>query len=147
MARSDVELRNKLGPANIVCARAAQDRRIELVITLLEEDSSREFSLRRMAQLVNLSPTHFSYLFRLQTGMSPGRFLRSLRMHEAAVLLSTTFLSIKEVVARVGFSDDSHFVRDFKRTFGLAPTAYRRKKFDNRSVQIVAPNKNRRLAS
>ena len=46
-------------------------------------------------------------------------------MEKAKHLLETTFLSVKEITYRVGINDDSHFVRDFKKTFGKAPTLYR----------------------
>ena len=47
-------------------------------------------------------------------------------MEGATTLLLDTFLSVKEIIARVGFSDGSHFVRDFKRIYGVTPTEYRK---------------------
>lgn len=47
-------------------------------------------------------------------------------MQDATTLLVTTFLSIKEIIAQVGFKDESHFVRDFKRIYGVTPTEYRK---------------------
>jgi len=47
-------------------------------------------------------------------------------MQDAANLLVATFLSVKEIIARVGFTDESHFVRDFKRIYGVTPTEYRK---------------------
>jgi AraC-like DNA-binding protein len=35
-------------------------------------------------------------------------------------------LSVKEIMNRVGLSDESHFVHEFKKTYGLAPSKYRR---------------------
>ena len=49
-------------------------------------------------------------------------------MKEATVLLSTTFLSVKEIMVRVGFGDESHFVKDFKKIYGITPTEYRKSK-------------------
>jgi AraC-like DNA-binding protein len=46
-------------------------------------------------------------------------------MADAALLLSNTFLGVKEIMVRVGFSDESHFVRDFKRLHHMAPSEYR----------------------
>jgi AraC-like DNA-binding protein len=46
-------------------------------------------------------------------------------MDVAKVLLETTFLSVKEVAAKSGFNDLSHFVRDFKKMNGLTPTDHR----------------------
>ena len=99
--------------------------RVKRVIERMQGDPSRTFSLREMAESVNLSPPYFCYLFKTITGVPPAKYLKSLRMQQAAVLLRTTFLSVKEVVSRVGFTDESHFVRDFKRMFGVTPSEYR----------------------
>jgi transcriptional regulator GlxA family with amidase domain len=46
-------------------------------------------------------------------------------MERARVLLERTFLSVREVMAQVGFRDPSHFSRDFRRFHGIAPSAVR----------------------
>ena len=99
--------------------------RVKRVIELMQGDPSRTFTLGEMAQSVNLSPPYFCYLFKSITGVPPARYLKSLRMQQAATLLTTTFLSVKEIVRRVGCSDESHFVRDFKRMYGVTPSEYR----------------------
>ncbi|HEV2835877.1 MAG TPA: AraC family transcriptional regulator [Pyrinomonadaceae bacterium] len=109
--------------------------RVKRVIELMERDPRRTFSLGDMAQSVNLSPPYFCSLFKSITGVPPGKYLKSLRMQQAATLLDTTFLSVKEVVRRVGCSDESHFVRDFKRIYGVTPSEYR-----NRSVVVAKPS-------
>ncbi len=98
------------------------DQRIERVIALMNDDLRRGFRLSKMAQSVNLSPTRLSYLFKSETGTPPARYLRTLRMHDAAMLLASTFLTVKEIRVRVGFNDESHFVRYFKRSYGMTPT-------------------------
>jgi len=99
--------------------------RVRRVIELMEGDPSRTLSLGEMAESVNLSPPYFCYLFKSVTGVPPARYLKSLRMQQAATLLTSTFLSVKEVVRRVGGTDESHFVRDFKRIYGVTPSEYR----------------------
>ena len=99
--------------------------RVKRVIERMQGDPSRTFSLGEMAQSVNLSPPYFCYLFKTVTGVPPAKYLKTLRMQQAATLLTTTFLSVKEIVSRVGFSDESHFVRDFKRLYGVTPSEYR----------------------
>jgi transcriptional regulator GlxA family with amidase domain len=99
--------------------------RVQRVIELMEKDPSRNFTLGEMAESANLSAPYFCYLFKSMTGMPPARYLKSLRMQQAATLLTTTFLSVKEIVKRVGGNDESHFVRDFKRMYGKTPSAYR----------------------
>src|SRR5215213_854452 len=99
--------------------------RVKRVIELMQGDPSRSFTLGKMAESVNLSPPYFCYLFKTITGVPPAKYLKSLRMQQAATLLTTTFLSVKEIVSRVGFTDESHFVRDFKRLYGVTPSEYR----------------------
>lgn len=103
------------------------DQRVESLIALMKEDPSRPLPLSTMARSVNLSPNRLCCLFKAETGSPPARYLRSMRMRDAATLLVSTFLSVKEIMVRVGFSDESHFVRDFKRINGITPTQYRRR--------------------
>jgi transcriptional regulator GlxA family with amidase domain len=118
-----------------VCATSAtmysfrevnMDPRVLTVIALMKHDPRQALPLSRLAESVNLSPTRLWYLFKAETGSPPGRYLRTLRMEGATTLLLDTFLSVKEIIARVGFSDGSHFVRDFKRIYGVTPTEYRK---------------------
>lgn len=51
--------------------------------------------------------------------------MRLLRVRKAADLLANTFLSVKEVMCEAGLTNQSHFVRVFKREYGLTPTRYR----------------------
>jgi AraC-like DNA-binding protein len=99
--------------------------RVRTVIEQMQGDPSQTLTLGKMAESVNLSPPYFCYLFKTITGVPPAKYLKLLRMQEAAVLLTTTFLSVKEIVRRVGLTDESHFVRDFKRYYGVTPSEYR----------------------
>jgi two-component system response regulator YesN len=101
------------------------DQRVRRVISLMLEDSHRELSLNKMAQSVRLSPWHLCHLFKSETGMTLTRYLKTLRMQRAKHLLESTFLSVKEIMNEVGVSDESHFVRDFKAIYGMAPAQYR----------------------
>lgn len=103
--------------------------RIKRVIEMMHGDPSKSFTLGKMAESVNLSAPYFCYLFKTITGVPPAKYLKALRMQQAATLLTTTFLSVKEIVRRVGLADESHFVRDFKRLYGRTPSEYRSKAF------------------
>ena len=103
------------------------DGRVRKAIALAEEFLHKGWSPARLAELVNLSPSRLHQLFKEETGVPPARYLRRLRMQRARELLETTHLSVKQVMAGVGLTDESHFVRDFKKTFGLTPAGYRRR--------------------
>jgi len=58
-------------------------------------------------------------------GTSPERFLTQVRLERAKHLLETEFLTVKEVMNRVGMSDASFFARCFKAAYGMTPGKYR----------------------
>jgi transcriptional regulator GlxA family with amidase domain len=101
------------------------DKRVETVITQMKSDLHRVPSLRKMARSVNLSTSRFYYLFTAEIKMPPARYLRILRMQVAKELLETTFLSVKEIMVLAGFTDQSHFVRTFKKLYGATPSKHR----------------------
>jgi len=102
------------------------DRRIELVISKLETETSSSWDTATLAAVIGLSPSRFRHLFKQETGTSPAQYLKDIRMRNAEVLLRTTFLSVKEVLKQVGLGSNSHFVSDFRKLHGLTPTAFRR---------------------
>lgn len=101
------------------------DPRVQEVVHLIQKDLSRKVGLNEMAQAVNLSAEHLRQLFKSEIGMTPVQYQKKLRLLEAKRLLESTFLNVQEIMVRVGLGDDSHFVRDFKEAYGLAPAQYR----------------------
>lgn len=91
------------------------DIRVTATINLMHEFLADPLSIRTLARNVNLSPTRLRQLFRKETGQSPMEYLNELRLRKAAQLLSSTFLTVKEVTWRTGIRDASHFVRGFKK--------------------------------
>src|ERR1700746_3721486 len=92
---------------------------------MMREDVSGELCLAEFAQSVNLSVWRLCHIFKTEVGMPPMCYLRVLRMERAKDLLESSFLSVKEIAFRVGLNDESHFVRDFKSTYGSSPACYR----------------------
>jgi AraC family transcriptional regulator of arabinose operon len=101
------------------------DPRVLKIIDTMRSRFQRPLSVSRMAASVNLSPSRFQHLFKVETGATPLSYLKALRIEEARKLLVTTFLTNQEIIARVGIRDDSHFARDFKKAHGLSPGQYR----------------------
>ncbi len=106
-------------------APTPMDPRIWKVEVLVGKNIQRNLHLGDLAAMAGLSVSRMCHLFKSQTGLAPSRFLKVLRMQKAKELLETTSLSVKEITARVGVNDVSHFVRDFERTYRLSPARYR----------------------
>ncbi|NBA94036.1 AraC family transcriptional regulator [Pseudomonas sp. R5(2019)] len=81
-------------------------------------------SLEQLASAVNLSPFHFARVFRRATGMPPHGWLMQQRIAHARGLLGQGCLPL-EVATRLGFADQSHLNRQFKKVYGVSPGVYR----------------------
>ena len=79
-----------------------------------------------LADLVGLSVSAFERKFKKHLRVSPTEYIRRVRIHEAcrSLIHSTTPISV--IAQGCGFSDQSHFTRDFVRVMGTSPAVYRR---------------------
>ena len=85
-----------------------------------------QLSVRRVAEAVNLSPSHFCRLFRSTTGFSPHEYIMLHRIDEAKALLQSTSLSVKEIAFRVGYRSEVNFITAFTEKTGNSPTQFRK---------------------
>jgi AraC-like DNA-binding protein len=83
-------------------------------------------TLEQLAEVAGLSKYHFLRQFSQVVGMTPGAYLRTLRLCHAARKLRTTDLPILDVALSVGFADHPSFSRAFARYMGMTPSEYQR---------------------
>jgi AraC family transcriptional regulator, arabinose operon regulatory protein len=102
------------------------DRRIEVVVMMLERNSHKQIPIREIARLVNLSPGRLAHLFKSEMQLSIQQYLTQVRLAKAKCHLESSFLSIKEIAASVGFSSVTRFVVCFKNFAGATPAHYRK---------------------
>jgi AraC family transcriptional regulator len=81
-------------------------------------------SLAEIALVANLSPYHFSRLFRRSTGESVHQYVIRQRVEAAMRALLDGRLRIAEIAALVGFHDHSHLTRHFSRIYGVPPSFF-----------------------
>lgn len=84
-----------------------------------------DLALTDVAEHVNLSPSHFSTVFRNQTGQTFKEYLTHVRMEKAQTLLKTTSLKAFEIAAAVGYNDAHYFSHAFKKYTGVSPMEFR----------------------
>jgi len=96
-------------------------RQLEHLVEEHLSDSS--FSVAELAEKAAMSNSSLSRYLKRMTGLTPGRFIRDIRLQEAIRLLeSKRYPTIAEVVYAVGFEDVSSFSRLFKKRFGKSPS-------------------------
>ena len=81
--------------------------------------------MTEMARLAGFSSTHFNRQFTFLFGMSPTRFIHSLRVEKARQLLIHTDRAVGEIALDTGYHDQSHFPRHFRRLSGMTPGHFR----------------------
>jgi AraC family transcriptional regulator len=83
-------------------------------------------SLTGLAREVGVHPVHLARTFRAHFGCPIGEYVRQLRIDYACRRLAEGNTPLVEIALAAGFTDQSHFVRTFKRLRGLTPAAFRR---------------------
>ena len=98
-------------------------------ITYIQDNyAKREISVEQVADLFNISVSYYSKLFNESVGKTFPEVINELRLESAKkTLLDDTNISIKQVAAENGFSSVSYFSSQFKKKYGISPTAYRSK--------------------
>ena len=92
---------------------------------LIDDDPAADPSVAELAALAGLSPFHFSRGFREVVGLPPHAYRLHRRVERAKALLAAG-RSSAEVAHSLGFADQSHLIRQFRRQTGLTPAAYAR---------------------
>lgn len=118
------------------------DQRVQRIVLTINENLARESILDELARSVNLSPSRMYHLFKADIGVSTKQYIKMMRMLRAKELLSTSFLSVKEITSMIGAGDESHFVRDFKKGCSLTPTQYRKFHRDDTDTSDAADSAN-----
>lgn len=115
----------ELQSTDAVCVRALRDPQIAAAIGLVHRQRDRAWTVGEVACEVGLSRSAFAARFRHLVGESPKRYITRTRLAHAAALLRNAEVPIAEIAARAGYASEFSFGKAFKRTFGIAPGAYR----------------------
>jgi AraC family transcriptional regulator len=100
--------------------------KLRAVIEYVDEHLDASLTLERMAAVAHLSAYHFARQFKLATGQPPHQYVIARRVERAQQLLQQhRDLSLAEIAACTGFSDQSHFSHHFKRLLGVTPGRFR----------------------
>jgi AraC family transcriptional regulator len=101
--------------------------KLRAVLEHIEEHLDAGLTLEQMAEVAHLSAYHFARQFKATNGVPPHQYVLARRVERAKQLLQQDGdLSLAEIAAGVGFSDQSQFSHHFKRLVGVTPGQFRR---------------------
>jgi AraC family transcriptional regulator len=103
-------------------------------VEYIQDQLNADLTVSGIAQVADMSADHFTKLFKESTGQSPYQYVVKARVRKAKELLTTGKFTISEAAHQVGFVDQSHLTRHFKKVFGLPPKTL----LSRRRPQIVA---------
>ena len=109
-----------------------RDFYIKEAISFIEQNFQNDISVEDIAGFCNLNRSYFGKIFRDTLGKSPQEFLISYRMSKAAELLKLTELSVGDISSAVGYLNQLHFSRAFKKIYGTSPRQWRN---ENKTVK------------
>ena len=87
-----------------------------------------DFNVTMLQEVMSMGNKQLYRKVKALTGSTPVEYIRDLRMHKAAKLLSAGKFSVSEVMYTVGFSNSSYFSKCFSKAFGMTPTEYMKQK-------------------
>jgi AraC-like DNA-binding protein len=95
-------------------------------VAYIDAHYAENISIADIARESGYSESQFRRIFGRVISKSPNNYITTIRLNAARKLLTTTKKSVTEIAAEVGFFDQSHFTRAFKRERGITPGQYRR---------------------
>lgn len=119
-----IELERMSGPED--APDPARQGTARQALTYIEAHALEPLSLAQVAEAVERSSTHLASVMRKETGRTVGQWILEYRMAEARRRLRGTDEQVEVIAERVGYADVTHFIRQFRRTHGQTPAAWRR---------------------
>jgi len=91
----------------------------------IEQHLAEDVSLQTLAEQVYLHPAYLSKVYKLETGEGINNYVQRIRMEKAVQMLKHTEHKIYEIGMRVGLSNATYFIKQFRKDYGMTPQEFR----------------------
>lgn len=105
--------------------RAVRDERVRRAMLLIEQNLANPLAVTEIAERLGITARHLERLFHGELRISPAQYGRQTRLNYGRFLLMQSDRSIRDIALECGFSDSSHFTREFRVAFGYLPSRAR----------------------
>lgn len=102
-----------------------QNVSVGAAVEYMEQHLFENLSVREIAAQIHMSPSHFSRLFRQQTGYAPHEYLVVRRIDHAKYLLCSTGLTVRQIAFQSGYNSEGNFIKSFVDKVGVTPSRFR----------------------
>ncbi|HCA28513.1 MAG TPA: AraC family transcriptional regulator [Ruminococcaceae bacterium] len=97
---------------------------VKFVQKYISENYMKKLSFSELADIVHVSRTYLSSIFKKETGCTFPEYLTNFRVNKAIRIIKSQSLPLFKVAEIVGYSDYAHFCKDFKKQTGFSPKKY-----------------------
>ncbi len=108
------------------CPTSGSSYGVENITEYIDKHLGEKLKVHDIAQQCHLSYSNFAAKFREQYGMSCKEYIERMKLFKAEEYLLFTDLDLAEISRQTGFSDQSHFIRCFKKFRGVTPNQFRK---------------------
>lgn len=98
---------------------------IRSIKSFCEKNYAEPISITMASDMLHVSPSYFSTLFKRETGENFTAYVTNLRLNKARELLISTKRNVSDIAIEVGYSDYYYFTKVFRKYYGITPTQYR----------------------
>lgn len=99
---------------------------VQQIVEWINDNYQSKICLEDITKKFNTNKTTLNLNFKAQMGQTVTTYIISLRMQMACVLLKKTYLTVAEIIERIGYNDEAHFIRAFKKYTGTTPSDFRK---------------------
>jgi two-component system response regulator YesN len=115
-------------------------KEVAYAVQYIHQNFDQDISLKEISEFVQLSPNYLSLLFKKEMNCNLIEFLTNYRVEKAKELMLNTSLKTYEIAENVGISDSAYFSRIFKKSTGVSPIDFRKKKVIGQKAELHADN-------
>lgn len=105
------------------------EENIESAKAYIFNNLDKKITVQGLSSIAQMSPSHFSRVFKSQTGFSPYDYVLTARLNRAKELLQKTDMTISQIAEATGFNSEANFVYFFTGNAGISPGKFRKLKF------------------
>ncbi len=121
LSRSAQSATNRLKASNALHSENEIIRRAQQYISTHIRE---KLSVPTVAKMVDVSPSYLTALFHKNLQISPGEYIRRIKLQESKQMIRENALNFTEIAAALQYSTVHHFSRQFKEKFGITPSEY-----------------------
>lgn len=109
--------------------KASYEESVQEAKRFIHENLKSALTVQGIADSIHMSPSHFSVVFKQQTGFSPYDYVLITRLNRAKSYLQKTDLPIAEIAEEIGFNSESNFIYFFTKNAGISPSKFRKMRY------------------